>query len=251
MSRPCSLDLQTSRGLIDLQDLEQVCREFQLETAPAVLQDLLHYCDLNGDGHIDFMEFANFLCWKDKMPIKTQEQKILTGGQTFTGLINCGVVLPERVSGSVSDGDSKPLLRPEDLEPVEPGKSLRVPRTLTRTRGDPDAFSPSSALIGAAADPKAATGEELLTVSDTTNYGDSPAAAALLRPHVHAALGVHEQDFLCPRSKQEITEIFQNVGLDLSPQLMDSVWDLAAARSPGGDVSVEDFRNVLKEINAM
>ncbi|XP_033837291.1 EF-hand domain-containing family member B [Periophthalmus magnuspinnatus] len=242
------------RGLIDLQDLEEVCREFKLEPGPAVLQDLLHYCDVDGDGLISFMEFANFLCWKDNMPIKIRDQKILTG---------------EHMSSGLSDREvpySRPLLRPEDLEPVEPGRPLRVPRTLTRSRGDPEAFTPSSALIGAVTDSAAGKAlrscgvptirtdlpaPRLRRVSDRTNYGDTADAATLLCPHVHAALGVHEQDFLCPRSKQEIAEIFQNIGLDLSQQLLDEAWELATVRSPSGDVSVENFRNVLRELKAM
>ncbi|XP_072316900.1 EF-hand domain-containing family member B [Eucyclogobius newberryi] len=248
------------RGLIDLQDLEQVCQEFHLDSATPVLQDLLDDCDVDGDGHISFLEFANFLCWKDRMSIKSQEQRILTGGQ-------------KRVSSAFSEWEvpySEALLRPEDLEPAEPGSSLRVPRTLTLTRtrtgGDPDAFSLSSALIGAVTDPAAARAlrscgvpsvridlpaPRLKRVSDRTNYGDTSTAAALLRPHVHAALGVHEQDFLCPRSKHQIAEIFQNIGLDLSQQLFDEAWELASMRSPTGDVCVDHFRNVLKELKAM
>lgn len=29
----------------------------------------MDYCDADGDGLISFVEFANFLCWKDMMPI--------------------------------------------------------------------------------------------------------------------------------------------------------------------------------------
>uniref|UniRef100_A0A3B3ZNJ4 EF-hand domain-containing protein n=1 Tax=Periophthalmus magnuspinnatus TaxID=409849 RepID=A0A3B3ZNJ4_9GOBI len=242
------------RGLIDLQDLEEVCREFKLEPGPAVLQDLLHYCDVDGDGLISFMEFANFLCWKDNMPIKIRDQKILTGGKH-------GTISPTHILNPSKS--TVPLLRPEDLEPVEPGRPLRVPRTLTRSRGDPEAFTPSSALIGArhgglslrsCGVPTIRTdlpAPRLRRVSDRTNYGDTADAATLLCPHVHAALGVHEQDFLCPRSKQEIAEIFQNIGLDLSQQLLDEAWELATVRSPSGDVSVENFRNVLRELKAM
>uniref|UniRef100_A0A8C6WIK7 EFHB C-terminal EF-hand domain-containing protein n=1 Tax=Neogobius melanostomus TaxID=47308 RepID=A0A8C6WIK7_9GOBI len=161
---------------------------------------------------------------------------------------------------------TKALLRPEDLEPLEPGSSLRVPRTLTRTRGDPEGFSPSSALIGAVHDPTAGKDRSccgvpsvrtdlpaprLKRVSDRTNYGDTSTAAALLHPHVHAALGVHEEHFLSPRSRQEITELFRNIGVELPAPLLDEVWELAALRSATGEVCVESFRAALKEIKAM
>lgn len=41
-------------------------------------------------------------------------------------------------------------------------------------------------------------------VSDTTNYGDTSTAANLLHPSVHALQGVHEEDFFCPRTKNEV-----------------------------------------------
>ena len=35
---------------------------------PELLECMLDYCDIDGDGQIDYQEFANFLNWKDKMP---------------------------------------------------------------------------------------------------------------------------------------------------------------------------------------
>ena len=32
-----------------------------------LLESLLAYCDVDGDGQINYAEFANFLNWKDKM----------------------------------------------------------------------------------------------------------------------------------------------------------------------------------------
>jgi hypothetical protein len=34
---------------------------------PELLEQLLYFCDSNKDGNIDYIEFANFLNWKDKM----------------------------------------------------------------------------------------------------------------------------------------------------------------------------------------
>lgn len=238
-------------GLVHLSDLQQVCHEFHLDSSEKVLQQLLDDCDLDRDGGLNFLEFSNFLCWKELMPIKTQDQKILTG---------------ERVDKLSS---SKALLRPEDLEPLGPSSSLRVPRTLTQTRGDPEAFSPSSTAIGAVSLTASLTASKglrcgglpsvrsdlppprLKRVSDRTNYGDTPTAAMLLRPHVHAALGVYEEHFLSPRSRQEMAEIFHNIGVELPQPLFDEAWDLAAVRSASGDVCVENFRSVLKELKAM
>lgn len=67
--------------MIDKEDLQAVCRQFQLDVSRLVLDDLMEYCDTDKDGLINFLEFANFLNWKDKMPINSREQCILTNGQ--------------------------------------------------------------------------------------------------------------------------------------------------------------------------
>lgn len=43
---------------------------------------------------------------------------------------------------------SQALIKPEDLEPVEPGSSLKTVRNLRRPRAVPDHFITSSSLIG-------------------------------------------------------------------------------------------------------
>ncbi|MGH0147229.1 UNVERIFIED_CONTAM: hypothetical protein FKN15_028803 [Acipenser sinensis] len=65
-------------GAIGKEELQSVCRQFNLDLNPQILDALLEYCDVDGDGQIDFMEFANFLNWKDKMPIRQLEEDILT-----------------------------------------------------------------------------------------------------------------------------------------------------------------------------
>lgn len=41
-------------------------------------------------------------------------------------------------------------------------------------------------------------------VSDTINYGDTSTAWDLLLPSVHALRGVSEEEFFCPRTKEEV-----------------------------------------------
>lgn len=47
-----------------------------------------------------------------------------------------------------SEAASQALIKPEDLEPVEPGSSLKTVRTLRRPRAVPDHFMTSSSIIG-------------------------------------------------------------------------------------------------------
>lgn len=67
--------------MIDKDDLRAVCRQFQLNVSEPVLNDLMDYCDTDKDGLINFLEFANFLNWKNMMLINTREQDIITNGQ--------------------------------------------------------------------------------------------------------------------------------------------------------------------------
>lgn len=68
--------------MIDKEDLQEVCRQFQLDVSDSVLHDLMDCCDADKDGFINFLEFANFLNWKDMMPINSREQQIIMNGQT-------------------------------------------------------------------------------------------------------------------------------------------------------------------------
>lgn len=62
----CSL-FQDKSGKISLSELREVCIQFNLPVEPELLESLLAYCDVDGDGQINYEEFANFLNWKDKM----------------------------------------------------------------------------------------------------------------------------------------------------------------------------------------
>ncbi|XP_069816527.1 EF-hand domain-containing family member B isoform X3 [Dendropsophus ebraccatus] len=59
-------------GKIDKDDLKKTCEQFGLGLDSVVLDSLIEYCDVDKDGLINFIEFANFLNWKDKMPIGEQ-----------------------------------------------------------------------------------------------------------------------------------------------------------------------------------
>lgn len=45
-----------------------MCIQFNLPVEPELLESMFAYCDVDGDGQINYDEFANFLNWKDKMP---------------------------------------------------------------------------------------------------------------------------------------------------------------------------------------
>ncbi len=49
----------------------------------------------------------------------------------------------------------------------------------------------------------------------------------------------------------QIAEIFRNVGVNISEETFEEAWKLATMRHPAGEVSVDVFSNILKEIKAM
>ncbi|KAG7216483.1 hypothetical protein INR49_001969 [Caranx melampygus] len=249
------------QGMIDKEDLRAVCRQFQLNTSESVLNDLMDYCDTDKDGLINFLEFANFLNWKNKMLINTREQGIITN--------ECQA--PDNterkpLSESSQLPPSQALIKPEDLEPVEPSSSKKTVRTLRHPRAVADHFITSSSLIGAISDGPLTSNSctygipsvrsdlpapRIKRVSDTTNYGSTSTAAKLLHPSILALHGVHEEHLMLPCTKKQIAEIFRNVGVNISEETFEEAWKLASMKQPNGEVCVEDFRNVLKEIKAM
>uniref|UniRef100_A0A8C7NYC9 EF-hand domain-containing protein n=1 Tax=Oncorhynchus mykiss TaxID=8022 RepID=A0A8C7NYC9_ONCMY len=249
------------QGVIDKEDLRDVCRQFNLDLSGPMLDDLMEYCDVDKDGLINFLEFANFLNWKDKMPISKVEQRILTSEcKTSTAPDNM-----QRETLPVRPAASEALARPEDLEPAEVGSMLKTPKTLNRPRTIQDRFVTSSSLIRAVVGGLPTTdyrmygtptvrtdlaAPRIKRVSDSTNYGDQTTAFDLLYPALHSLRGVHKEHFFCPRTKEEIADIFRNVGVSISAETFEEVWKLASMRHPTGDVCVEIFRDVLKEIQA-
>ncbi|XP_041732463.1 EF-hand domain-containing family member B isoform X1 [Coregonus clupeaformis] len=263
------------QGVIDREDLQDVCRQFNLDLSGPVLDDLMEYCDVDKDGLINFLEFANFLNWKDKMPISKVEQCILTSERkTSTAPDNM-----QREALPVRPAALEALARPEDLEPAEVGSMLKTPKTLSRPRTVQDRFVTSSSLIRAVVGGLPTTSQlwlcclvtlhcpdyrmygtptvrtdlaapRIKRVSDSTNYGDQTTAFDLLYPTLHSLRGVHKEHFFCPRTKEEIAEIFRNVGVSISKETFEEAWKLASMRHPTGDVCVEIFRDVLKEIQA-
>ncbi|CAI5661808.1 EF-hand domain-containing family member B isoform X2 [Oreochromis niloticus] len=248
------------KGMIDKEDLRAVCHQFQLNVSESVLDDVMDYCDTDKDGLINFLEFANFLNWKDKMPINSREQCIITNErQTSSAPGNIESVTAQLPA-------CRALIEPEDLEPVEPGSSLKTVRSLRQTRAAPDHFRTTSSLIGAAGAGRFPSdgrtygipsvrsdlpAPRIKRVGDKNNYGDTSTAADLLHPSVHALQGVYEEHFFCPRSKEEIATIFRNAGVNISEETFEEAWKLASMKQATREVCVENFRNVLREIKAM
>uniref|UniRef100_A0A4W5NLM2 EF-hand domain-containing protein n=1 Tax=Hucho hucho TaxID=62062 RepID=A0A4W5NLM2_9TELE len=248
------------QGVIDREDLQDVCRQFNLDLSGPVLDDLMEYCDMDKDVLINFQEFANFLNWKDKMTISKVEQRILTSECSFPFKSTICDWWTERLS--LCD------LQPQRLWPDRRTWNLQrwaARKTLSRPRTIQDRFVTSCSLIRTIVGGLPTTdyrmygtptvrtdlvSPRIKHVSDSTNYGDQTTAFDLLYPTLNSLRGVHKEHFFCPRTKEEIADIFRNVGASISEETFEEAWKLASTRHPTGDMCVEIFRDVLKEIQA-
>uniref|UniRef100_UPI00398EBD57 EF-hand domain-containing family member B isoform X2 n=1 Tax=Pristiophorus japonicus TaxID=55135 RepID=UPI00398EBD57 len=232
-------------GKIDKKELRDVCIQFNLNLEPKLIDELIEYCDTEGDGTINFLEFANFLNWKDKMPLGELEQKIITKGN------------------SPIDNDTR-LVAPEDFVPLDIGSSAKTLRTITKKEDKSnDHYRTTSSLINAVVGGQSTAkfrtfgvpsirtdlpAPRFRRISDKINYGDEATASALLNPSIFAQRGVFEKDMFIDRSQDEIKQIFCKAGVDMSRDTFEEVWKLAAMKHPKGEVCVETFRDVLDEI---
>ncbi|XP_036287478.1 EF-hand domain-containing family member B isoform X3 [Pipistrellus kuhlii] len=111
-------------GVIDKEELLEACEQANLHLDEKLLDQLFAYCDVDNDGLISFLEFANFLNWKDKMPLKEYEERVVIKG----GKPDC-----ENPAEAISR-ESEPtlLIKPEDI--VLNDNSEKTLRTLLRPK---------------------------------------------------------------------------------------------------------------------
>uniref|UniRef100_A0A096MEM0 EF-hand domain-containing protein n=1 Tax=Poecilia formosa TaxID=48698 RepID=A0A096MEM0_POEFO len=238
------------RGLIDREDLWSVCREFNLTLNGKLLDDLMEYCDEDKDGFLNFVEFANFLTYKDMMPIRALNHilsLIMSLAQSMNDMISSD--LPKFIP-------SLALYGPDDLVPVEPGSSKNTIRTIRKPRRDADYVSSTSEELPTSSGRTYGIPSiryDLLPplvrrISDRTDYGDLATLPELLHPSLHDFHGVDAKHYFGPRTKQEIEEIFKNIGVNISDETFEEAWKLTSMKKPSGEVSVELFRQTLKEL---
>ncbi|XP_069586073.1 EF-hand domain-containing family member B [Ranitomeya imitator] len=221
---------KNSDGKIDKDDLKKTCDQFGLDLDPVLLDSLIEYCDVDKDGLINFVEFANFLNWKDKLSVGKQVS--LEGH-----------------------------LKPEDFI-LEEGASEKTLRTLSKGNQTPDFYQTSSSRINATiGGPSSSCFEthgipsirtdlappRFRKISDRTNYGDESNAFGLLCPSIFTQHMVYERDIFKSRTKEEMAQILHTIGVTMPDNTFEELWKLAEKRHPKGEVSVETMRTVLDD----
>ncbi|XP_073424228.1 EF-hand domain-containing family member B isoform X2 [Dendrobates tinctorius] len=224
---------KNSDGKIDKDDLKKTCEQFGLYLEPVLLDSLIEYCDVDKDGLINFVEFANFLNWKDKLSIGKQVS--LEGH-----------------------------LKPEDLI-LEEGASEKSLRTLSKGNQTPKFNQTSSSRINATIGgplsscfqthgiPSIRTDlapPRFRRISDRTNYGDESNAFGLLCPSIFTQHMVYERDIFKSRTKEEMAQILHTIGVNMPDNIFEELWKLAEKRHPKGEVSVETMRSVLEDLQS-
>ncbi|KAM5280052.1 EF-hand domain-containing family member B [Ctenodactylus gundi] len=248
---------QKGDGVIDEDELREACAHANLRVDDTLLGQLFDYCDVDKDGLISFLEFANFLNWKDSMTLKEYEERVIIKGRKP----DCA----KPAEAIVEESEPTLLIRPEDIVLKEPGSSEKTVRTLLRpTDQVSNHYSTSSseisAVVGAVPSVCYPTcgvptirsdipAPRIHRVSDRTNYGEEGNAYSLLHPNIFAQKGVCERDFFKTRSKEEIAEILCNIGVKLSEEEFVNVWNLASKKHHRGEVCIENIRNVLDELH--
>ncbi|XP_042759420.1 EF-hand domain-containing family member B isoform X1 [Panthera leo] len=243
-------------GAIDKAELREACDQVSLHLDEMLLDQLFDYCDVDKDGLINYLEFANFLNWKDKMPLKEYEERVIIKGRKP----DCA----NPAEANIEESEPTLLIKPEDTVLKEPGSSEKTLRTLLRPSDKVSnhyktTSSEINAVVGAVPSlcypiygvPTIRSdipAPRIRRISDRTNYGEEGNAYSLLHPTVFGQKGVFERDFFKTRSKKEIAEILCNIGVRLSDEEFENVWNLASKKHHRGEVSVETIRNVLDEL---
>uniref|UniRef100_A0A8C0EQ22 EF-hand domain-containing protein n=1 Tax=Bubo bubo TaxID=30461 RepID=A0A8C0EQ22_BUBBB len=242
-------------GMIDKDNLRKSCIQLNLNLDDELLDSLFDCCDLDKDGLINYLEFTNFLNWKDKMAVKEFEEKIITKGKKIDVPL-----LPEDTK--IND---EPLLKQEDILLKELGSSEKTSETLTRSTdhvfanyqttssqynavvgGLPTTCYPVCGVPTIRSDIPAS---RIRHISDRTNYGDEASAYEVLFPSVFSRKGVYERDFLKTRPKTEIAQILRNIGMNISDEGFEEIWKQACMKHHKEEVCAESIRNVLNKIH--
>ncbi|XP_028835335.1 EF-hand domain-containing family member B isoform X2 [Denticeps clupeoides] len=230
-----------SQGKISKDDLWDVCRQFNLDILCPDLDRLIELCNEDKEGHVNFLEFAHFLKWTDKQEVYTLEHK------SATLPANTGRLDPRELrtaeAKSPSETSQTPL-RPSTVHGYFT-TSTQIGHSVSRL---PTADYPRSGLPSTRSD---LPPPYVKRISDFVNYGDQPSAYDLLYPTIPSIYGVHEEHYFSSRSKNEVVQIFHNVGLSVPDDTFEEAWELASMRHPTGQVCMDSFLNVLKEIHAI
>ncbi|PAA79042.1 hypothetical protein BOX15_Mlig009714g4, partial [Macrostomum lignano] len=202
---------KSGSGKLSADDIRAACREMSVPLDDSLLEQLIDFCDVNGDGLIDYQEFANFLNWRD-ISVRSQSDY---GKRTL---------------------DSEARLARQIDESISAHKTTNSMYSAAVGRYDPTRFR----TYGCATIRSDLPAPAVRSVSDRRAYGNEGDAASCLNPSIFTSHGVFEHDLKAPRSAEEISGIFSAAGISLDDSLVRRAFDLAGADRLG----IDEFRKV-------
>ncbi|XP_015769583.1 PREDICTED: EF-hand domain-containing family member B-like [Acropora digitifera] len=181
---------QDKSGKISLGELREVCIQFNLPVESELLESLLAYCDVDGDGQINYAEFANFLNWKDKMLPGEMHSTKKESEEGVKENEEKGETSPTRIEKQIDKAVGGWKTSSSQFNAVTGG----IRTSGWRAYGVPTIRSDLPAPI-------------TRRVADSTNYGDESDAYGLINPSIYSNHGVHEKDFFQPRDQYEVKQL--------------------------------------------
>ncbi|NXH21121.1 EFHB protein, partial [Bucco capensis] len=241
-------------GMIDKNDLQKSCFQLNVNLDDELLNSLFDCCDVDKNGLINYMEFTNFLNWKDKKALKDFEEKVITRGKRTDA-----PVLPEdtkihdelllkqedRVLKELESSEKALKMLPRSTHHILPSYQTTSSQYNAVVGGLPTTCYPVCGVPNIRSDIPV---PRIRHVSDRTNYGDQDSAYALLFPSVFSQRGVNERDFFKTRSKAEIAQLLRNTDMNISDERFEEIWKQACVKHQKDEVCLEKIKNILHEI---
>ena len=147
----------------------QVCNSFHLPVDDYLLQDLIEYCDSDGDGKIDYLDFCNFLNWKYDKPSDKPPKEAAAESEDPPRARQV-----RQIDGSLGDHKTSSSI----INAI----AGRTPTDGYRSFGVPTIRSDLPA-------------PRIKRVGDYTNYGEQSDVYGLVNPSIYTAKGLTERDF--------------------------------------------------------
>ena len=230
---------ENNTGYIDAQNLRDACWKFNLPIDDKQLRILMQCCcsanekaKEDNDLKIDYVQFVNFLNWQKKydslMPPNNprpendekKEKKI---------------VLLKQIDRAIGNHFTTNTVYDHTL-PYKASLNIRKTNGIPTVRTDLPA-------------------PRIRRLSDRVNYGDESDAFGLIHPSVFSTHGVYDRDFFQPRSRDEIRSIFEAIGVKMSDETFEKIWNLAVewshsqlTKNKKNQVCVEAFRSILDSV---
>lgn len=86
------------------------------------------------------------------------------------------------------------------------------------------------------------------SIADGQNYGDDSNCKELLYPEEYASSGIKDAEFVQPRDKKYLRDLFEKIGYALRPEELELIWTDATRcgrYTPPGCASIAEFRDAL------